>query len=400
MNVRKGNILILIPSIIAILAIVAAGYLFWQNQQKKTEAPSLQTQENSQPENVEKKTVLTELYLGRISQSGLSSALNLSDGTIKEFVPTGYKIIDGHNYNPFPTYLILEKNKKLYSYQLDNKLLIDIFGNNILSMQENEGARIYPSISEKNRFFITINRYGPAGGMGMGIEPILESRYYFFNALTNQFLESANKSFYNNQTCFEYDSKNSRFFTWPCGEGIGSTLPISIVDLNGINKKEVIPAPLNGIRPKVNYNNGQFIIISPRGQVNGKYTAFSNSPLPNEVTLFDPSNLQKNTYTFSDNAASQIQEFSPYSAIVSKTTNTIVVGGANDILLLKFDSSNKITEAKYIPEREIYANFIFVYNENLYYQTRSAIKVVNLVTNQVEKSWPLTHEEEITLLSF
>jgi hypothetical protein len=120
-----------------------------------------------------------------------------------------------------------------------------------------------------------------------------------------------------------------------------------------------------------------------------------------KVVVVDPQlpTPAKETYIVSDTVKSQITEAYPHSISISKEKHTIIIGGASYILLLRYDDNKQITQSTYIPEKEIYANFIFSYGGKLYYQAGDNIRVVNLDTWQVEKSIPSSRSEEITLIS-
>lgn len=120
-------------------------------------------------------------------------------------------------------------------------MLIAFFGSfNDLKLKKNEQARIYASITEKDKFIIRIDTLDLSQVSEFdGSSPVLSTRTYSFDASTNKLVSIGNGKF---DGCAEYDSKNQKFFTWPCGEGIGSAGPVSTSDLNGNVQKQIITA--------------------------------------------------------------------------------------------------------------------------------------------------------------
>ena len=132
----------------------------------------------------------------------------------------------------------------------------------------------------------------------------------------------------------------------------------------------------------------------------GLFFALSKGNVSKVVVLNPQSvNPTKETYIVNEQVNSQITESYPYSFSIDRSRSTIIMGSNNFILLLRFDANNLITKSTYIPDNEIYANFIFMYKGKLYYQAKDNIRVVNLNTWQVEKSIPSPRSEEITLIS-
>jgi len=115
---------------------------------------------------------------------------------------------------------------------------------------------------------LVINEIKETNGF-LGYE-IINSRKYFLNAETNE-IQSADSinlpGVSHFSGCFEYDSKYSRFFIWQCGEGIGSSIPLKVYDLNTKTQKEIVTFQDFGLNKEyigliaVRYNNGYFLVI-------------------------------------------------------------------------------------------------------------------------------------------
>lgn len=351
---------------------------------------------------VVKAGVCLPVYFGKGSQEKYF-LVNTQTGKINSFLPAGYRVINQWEYQMFPAFLILQKDNDLYSYNVENKFINSILGPyKGLKLKKNEKARIYASITEKDKFIISINSLDLSKVSDLdGSSPILSTRTYSFNATTNKLVSLGNISFDARQEYAVYDSKNQRFFTWPGGEGIGSVGPLSISDLKGHVQSQVITAQDIGLSSaddeivRIQFNNGIFF-------------AFNNSLSNNngKIIVLDPKSVKpaKEIYTSTEQVKSQVQmlsSISVYSMGIDKGTNTLIVGSNNDILLLRFNKNKQITQFKYIPDKGIYANFIFPNEGKLYYQAKDNIRVINLNSWQIEKSIPSSGQfSEITLFDF
>ncbi len=390
LNNNKRNLLIIVGSVLITALVVGFGVYFLVNNKTSQNEISNQPTETPQTTNTPTANANNKIYFGK-GWEGKYSLVDVQSGETKSFIPAGYTIVDQHEYEPFSTYLILQKDNDLVAYNLENNLLNSVFGSfNDLRLKKNEQVRIYPSITEKDKFFLVINEYNPNEEPGRGGQTPLNTRSYTFDTSTNKLVSASNLS---SDGCEEYDSKNQRFFTWPCGEGIGYSTPLSISDITGKKQREVITQEEFGLTKDnigpvaVKYQNGFFL-----AQSKGAIT---------KIVVVDPqlANPTKETYLVSNSVKSQIKEAYPYSTTIAKDNNTIIVGGDSYILLLRFDTNKQITQSTYIPDEEIYANFIFSNGGKLYYQAGDNIRVVNLDTWQVEKSIPSKRSEEITLFS-
>lgn len=362
-----------------------------QNEQNQGTELEADIPANGAMEESETKSVDTEKIYFAKGSKGKYSLINFENGEVQDFIPTGYEIVDQHQYDPLPQFLILKKDNNLFSYEIENELIHKIFTFNDLFLKDNESARLYPSITEKNEFFVVINEYDPNEEPGMGLPNPINTRSYFFDASVNKLAATKDINF---DGCAEYDSKNDRFFSWPCGEGIGSSIPLSILDTNGKKQKEIISLAEFGLAEDnlgpiaVEYNNGLFFALS-KGSVD-------------KIVMVDPKpqEPQKETYTVTENVKTQIKDKSyPYSTAFVESESTFIIGGGSFITLLR-SSNNQIIESKTFPEQGLYANFIFPHEDVLYYQSSNAkaVRQIDLSTWQISKTIPIETDEEITII--
>lgn len=371
---------------------------------KKTVEQTSPPQTNNQQDTVipeEVATTTKAIYFGKESANNYF-LVNVANGESKTFIPSGYTIVSNWGYQMFPTFLILQKDNGLYSYDVENKTVVDIFSSSEnLKLNKDEEAIIHPSITEKNQFIIKIDTFDKSEVSEFdGSSPILSSRTYSFDASINKLVSIKNPELYG---CTRYDSKNQRFFVWPCGEGVGSSAPLSINDLTGKESKKVITQ--EDFNFNKDYNPPAFIQYS-----NGLFFASDTYPSLSKIIVVDSKlvNPEKETYTIRQESQdqiaklpSQINQSPPNSVSIDKSQNTIIIGYSYFILLLRFDTNNQIVESKDITEPYFYGNSIFVNNGKLYYQTEDAIRVVNLNTWQIEQSIPSSRDSrDITLFTF
>ena len=376
---------LILGGIIAFVSVVAVlSYLAIRIQ--KTTPGNNPASQSPQTQHTELNNII---YFAKSSTS-TSTLVDLTSGQSKAFVPQGYEIVDQYRYDQFPQYIILQKGGNLFSYDPVDNITNGIFAVfNDTKIKTTEVPTIYPSRTERDKFFIIINEFGP-DAEGLEATPV-RTRSYTFDASINKLMQVANPEF---EGCAEYDSLNQRFFSWPCGEGIGHSIPLSITNMTGKKQKEVIGLEEFGLTKdqvgiaSVHYRDGLFFAQS-KGSVA-------------KIVVLDPRmpDPLKETYLTNTDVLSQIKESYPYSTTISKETNTIVIGSDDFILLLRFDANHRIIQASYIPDKNIYANIIVSYNRRLYYQAIDNIRVINLDTWRIEKSIPSSPEEsEVTLFS-
>lgn len=344
------------------------------------------TPSSTLPENVE--SIDKKVYFGG-GIDGEYSFLNIENEEVKAIIPSGYKIVSQHNYDVFPDYFILQRDGDLFSFKLEGRVINSIPN---LKLGQDERASIEPSITEKDKFHILINEYDPNEESDFGFYSPVSTRSYFFDASLNNLDQAKTIDLYD---CYKYDSKNKRIFTWYCGEGAGYTIPLFVSDLDGGNLREIVSTEDYGLQKDdlgpvyANYNNGAFIVLE--------------KAKPTKITVVNPTGkeLVKEVYSIDDDVRSQLKDSLPYSVAIDRDNRTIVIGGGNFILLLKYNDNNKIIESKYFEDSEIYANFIFPYNGKIIYQSKNVLKVINTSSWQIEKTMPIQiqRREEITLIN-
>ena len=324
------------------------------------------------------------IYFGKGRDGNYAKIDTLTEQS-KELILAGYSLLGQHGF--------LQKGSYLYSYNLDNKLLNSVFAFDGLKLQSDEKASVDPSITEKDKFIIRIDKfdYSQSPSEFLGTYPIISTRTYTFNASINQLIKISNFNLASsNSTCSKYDSKNQRYFKWLCGEGIGSSVPLSTVNLNGLSEQVIV----SDENSSVEVQNSLFIV--PQSKYTGNSFTFT------QFTVVDPqfSTPTKSVYAVDDFVQSNIAEthgISAYSIAIDQSSNKIIIGGNSFILLLHHNSNNLVTGYAYIPDAAIYANFIFVDNGKLYYQAPNYIRVINLSTERLEKSISSVKTEEMTL---
>ncbi len=329
-----------------------------------------------------------EIYFGT-RLNGEYSFLNIKNEEVEVIIPSGYKIVSQHNYDVFPDYFILQRDGDLFSFKLEGRVINSIPN---LKLGQDERASIEPSITEKDKFHILINEYDPNEESDFGFYSPVSTRSYFFDASLNNLDQAKTIDLYD---CYKYDSKNKRIFTWYCGEGAGYTIPLFVSDLDGSNLREIVSTEDYGLQKDdlgpvyANYNNGAFMVLE--------------KAKPTKITVVNPigKELVKEVYSIDDNVRYQLKDSLPYSVAIDRDNRTIVIGGGNFILLLKYNDNNKIIESKYFEDSEIYANFIFPYNGKIIYQSKDVLKVINTSSWQIEKTMPIQiqRREEITLIN-
>jgi len=355
--------------------------------------------------------VKKELYFGlglrgdEVEDQGYS-LVNLANGEAQDFLPSKYIIIDQHKYPTLPEYLILSKDNSLYSYLVAEKTftIIDI------SLKDSEITKVYPSISEKDKFYFEIfDTIKTVPGMH-GDRKAVSRTEYFYDAKNNKLEMTAediglpfNELFFSG--CYEYDSKYSRLFSWPCGEGIGNSIPLETYDLVKNESEEIVSLDEFSIKDNqkgfvsVTYNNGQFLMI-PK---NIKHFF--------EIMVVRPTKeITKHKFTITEKVRTDIiadqknpqdpAPTYPYSAIFAPEQKTIVIGGQHEFSFLLYNNNNEIYDIKTVKEEKVYANFTFVHQGKIYYLVNKNIKVLDIATQQVEKSFPVDIIGEITLFYF
>ncbi|MDP2656449.1 MAG: hypothetical protein Q8P11_02695 [bacterium] len=319
------------------------------------------------------------LYFGTESQ-GKSSLVDVRTGKEKDFLPTGYTILNKMDYKMFAPYLIVQKDDGLYSYNVESKVMVNIFKSSPdLKLKENEWPLIYPSMTEKDKFLIQIDAMGDEIVDHMyGLPEVLGTRMYTYDASSETVVKIKNKRF---EPCTKYDSLNQRLFSWVCGEGVGSATPLSVRDMSDLTEKkqiEVVTASDIGLNPddwaRVDYEAGLFL-ISRHGK-------------DFQIMIVDPrdKNLSQETFTATTGVADMLNDLSPYSIVFDRATHTFAVGGANYIVLLTFDDNHQIIKSTFLPDVGVYANFLYVNAGKVYYVANDRIRIVDIIKQKIERT--------------
>ena len=379
-----------------------------QNIPPTTATPTSASEEN--------KITNKEVYIA--SSNGLDEYwfTNTDSGKGQEFIPAGYKLIGEHNYDIFPDYFILQKDDDLFAFNVKDRSLNSVFGKSpALKLKKNELVDVNPSITEKNNFYIVINEYDPNEEPSMDWPTTISTRSYVFDAVTNSLDSTKNIDF---ESCYEYDSKISRFFTWPCGfylDDSFTSLPLSTKDLFGNNVGDVVSGQDYGIQDYQDYRTeGSDFDTTFLSYNNGLFIISENVNL-SKITVIDPTLVEptKDVYTVDDGVVSsavksELSDEGHLSSIaIDKANHTIVMGGHGFVLLLRFNDNKHIIESKVIPDDGAVGDYyIFFYNGKIFYQIHNGghdtLRIINLISWQVEKSLPLQESMtgEITLVSF
>ena len=309
---NSRNLLPIVIGVAVVALVIGVGAYFFLTKAPKQESDnSLPSETVSQ--NQETPATSKTVYFGKGSQ-GKYSLVNVQTGETQDFIPAGYTLLGQFDYQTFPTFLILQKDNDLYAYSVENKIVNSVFGSfNDLKLKKNEQARIYPSMTEKDKFIIRIDTLDLSQVSEFdGSSPILSTRIYSFDASTNKLVAIANGKF---DGCAEYDSKNQRSFTWPCGEGIGSASPLSISDLNGNVQSQVITAKDFGMPNDdlvhIEFKNGLFFALGGGKDI--------------KILVLNPTqvNPTKEIYTATAQVNSQISDLYAYSMGIDRNTNTL-----------------------------------------------------------------------------
>jgi hypothetical protein len=309
--------------------------------------------------------------------------INIESQQIKNLIPSGYGLNYAFDLTPSPDYFILTKDNSLFSYNIKNQLLNEILATNNLKLKKTESSEIHPSITAKDNFFIIINENKQDNepyGMGLPPEPISQ-RSYLFDASTNKLQSVVNPNFTWLRECFMFDSKNQRFFVYPCGEGIGTSIPLSVSDLKGNSRREIVSLSDFGLTKNdrmtaVEYNDGNFFMLSKKTLTK---IIVVNTQLPEPA---------KETYTVSESVKNKLKDNYPYSTAIDIVNNNLIIGGDDYVLLLRFNNDKNIVDSVYLPDDRAYINFLFVSNGKAYYNnlTSKLIRVVNLGKWKIEKT--------------
>lgn len=338
----------------------------------------------------------TKTYLA-MGLNGNYSAVDVGTGEAKDFLPSGYAIVSQYNYPQFPSYVMLQKDRYLYSYNILSKeikkLTIDQLKPDVGNPSNptfSQSAVLAPSFSEKNKAYLEIRSINNPNEL---LGEVTEVKSYFYDFATNQISLVSDSKVPNGKSssCFQYDSKYTRFFIWRCGEGIGNATPLTVYDYSAKTTKEIVAG--DNLKVHGNINNGEFIAItySDTGE-NGQLYIKSITRVKSDK------DITKEVYTVSDSIKTQTAD-TAYSSLFIEGKNLLAMGGSKNVTLFSYNASKQLTSAKVLSEPDVYANFMFTDGDKLYYKSKDKIRVVNLDSKQVEKSFTSKAEEEVTLIA-
>lgn len=325
---------------------------------------------------------LSGVYLG-MGYDKQYTFIHLADGKERAIIPEGYDIIGQTAYTPFTDYLLLNREDRAYRFTLADRSLTELPQ---VRINPGDHAWFSQSITEENKFYIYIEVYDPAIE---GLQPMLDSRSYFYDASSNIVTTSSLKD-ENFVGCFVYDSLNQKFFEWRCGEGIGTSLPLWSRSINGTQRTELISPkefglPEDDIGIGVWYSNGYFVALGNK--------LMTYNPLEAKPT--------KMMYERSDSTANifaDIETGRPYSAIFVPETDTAIVGRSGAFTLMRLDSKTHTAIQPFEAGDIDYPNFMFIHNGGGIYLGNSSIKFVDLEHISVTREIPVNPDMEVTLI--
>ncbi len=291
--------------------------------------------------------------------------LNIETGTYTEILTEDYELLAANSYTNNPPVLLFRKGTQLFNYDIVNKKLEKI---EIDPIQESEIIYASVSITDNTKFKISIFNTIESEGM-YGYE-VISSRYFFYDSISNKLEAIKNDAIEKllswNSGCSEYDSENNRIFYWPCGEGIGSAVPLLVYNIETDESQELISKNQFGTEygAKVRYKEGRFIIISRR------YDNDKSSYTPEIIVVEPKKNINILKYTFDP---TKIFGSSIYGAMHIPEKDLFVIGGGQDITFLKYNSENKIYEMNKIDLGPAYVNFLFYDGTYIYITVKDHI---------------------------
>ncbi len=345
-------------------------------------------------------TVTETSYLGLIKYgdetgNDTTNKLNLLTGEISELFPSDYHLISWSYYNNFPTYEIIQKDNDIYLFNVLTKTINPIlYAGRPIHLAKDQELYVQASITEQNQFIFVIFKVDLTQISEFdGSHPALSKQTYSFDALTNTVTPIPDTKFVSTG-CSEYDSLNKRFFTWPCGEGVGTALPLKIADMAGNVVQVAVQASDLGletvqnqetdIRGGVRYYDRLFYVYDQA--INKVIVLDPSVATPTKKILTIPDTLEPRR------SSNQYE----YSLQLDKDTNTLVIGGNDFIQLMKFDGQNQAIKSRFITEANpFYANFVFLDQGKAYYSIGKIVRMIDLPTMTLEKSFPLLRNYEV-----
>lgn len=390
-TVKRGPIIAL--GVVLIILLIAGAYYIGTQKPEQTTVQSTVTplamvtaSPDASP--LASPAAKNKTYFG-YSSGDKYSLVDVTNGSEKAFLPSGYTLVGVIQYVQYPDYLMLEKDKRIYGYNVATK---EIKALDVAALTSEESIVLTPSFSEKNKAYFEVVTYQKSD-LGFGVAK--SSRAYFYDFKTNQLTLAQDTNLPNSKgaICYDYDSQYTRFFTWSCGEGIGNATPLSVYDYTKKVTKEVVPADGDGLRLEHTLSNGEFLVITYDGG-DGR----GGSYMSKITRVKADKNITQEVYTVADSIKEQTAD-AGYALVFIPGKNVLAMGGAKSVSLLSYDTNKQLTSIKSFSEPNVYANFIFTDGEKLYYKTPDKIKVINLTTKEIEKAFSTKVEQEITLIA-
>lgn len=346
-----------------------------QTNQNTTTQKTSPTNTNQKSDTSSKKTqTKSEPHL-LLDTQGNYQLVNLTNGNKQtNIIPKDYQDVGRFNYNQFPEYLILQRDNNLYHYHIKTDSIKQIRN---LTVKQKESGNVFPSISEKGKFLISLGSYSSNHTNAPD-----QVRRIVYDAENNE-IERRIKNV-RNLDCAKYDSKYNQIYTW-CGLNAANSLPIAKEDLDGSNREEIATLSDYGLdqsniqKISVYYHDNSFIAFNRED--------FSKL----DVISIDNNNTKTKNFQVSSKIQNKLKNLTPNTAAFSQINNDesiFLIGGYDNIALLK-SSNGKIKQVKLIKENNPTPRAIFTHKEKAYYISKKdkVIKVIDLeklkVTNSI-----------------
>ncbi len=304
-------------------------------------------------------------------------------------IPANYSLVSEYTYSVFPDYFVLEKNRQLFGFDIKTKKLRKI---NLGKLNKNNVATIKQSITEKDKFLITINLIN-----SFEKGDYLVDKVYKYSADTNELKEW--KGFELPKypmlgTVYEYDSKYSRLFIWQSGEPIPSMIPLETYDLN-TKKREIISSFDDfGVEEvnwwdliMVHYFDKHFLLVPKNIDEH-----------PNIVIVSVGEKISKKVINIPENLSKKIGVQYAYSASVDEKLNMVVLANHDNIILLHFTKAGLADGVVKLKHKDfLYINYPVIFNHKFLFlfrkDNRTIFNEVNLKEGLVETSSDLGKAE-------
>lgn len=325
-----------------------------------------------------------------LGEEGSYFLVNLGNGERSNLLPPEYKLLGRTEYQEFPSHLILQKGQEIFSYTVSTKAITKVTS---IPVGTGETIEVKPSLSEKHKFFISVQFFDPDEDVGMSTPKPIRSTSYILNATNN----TATPSPYpeaRRGSCSQFDSAKNQFYLWTCQEGIGSVGPLQTINLQGQVTETLVARGSDTEREffPLRYNDGAFFSLEMR---TGQTSTI-------RIITVRQDRITNDAYTMTDSFIAQhpllLNDLSyPYGITRDTKTSTIIVGNSSRIILLHYNAQKEITDIKEITDQGIYPNFLFANEGELSYQSPAGTRIVDLHSWETQKTVPGLLWGEITL---